>query len=173
MLQVRKPRRENLLASHSVLMREMADHRPKITSSDRSQGGKRRASVLAFDASNIAIQPSPQHAISSQDGHGVFQVPSLPVLSMSGTHAPKVAIPRLRRESDAASATGPSRSGDKHRISHACEPCRSRKTKCSGEKPKCRHCQECQIECIYGDGKRDKAKKSVSLEVSWTPLSVG
>ena len=144
----------------------MADQRPKITSSGSSHGGKRRASGISSDASKSTIQPPPHHVAPGQEVHGMFQVP--PVLGhlMSATYPPKVAIPRLRRESDSNSATGPSRSGDKHRISHACEPCRNRKTKCSGERPACRHCEDFRIKCVYADGKRDKAKKSVSLEVN-------
>ena len=155
MLQVRQLNVEKLIASLSILTRPMADHRSKITS---SQGGKRRASALASDPSITIVQPS---SLQQANGHGMFQVPPLPGSAPPGSYAPKVAIPRLRRESDATSASGTVRSGDKHRISHACEPCRSRKTKCSGEKPTCRHCEDFRIKCVYGDGKRDKAKKSV------------
>jgi len=49
--------------------------------------------------------------------------------------------------------------GDKHRVSHACEPCRHRKTKCSGERPVCKHCEDFRINCVYTDGKRDRTKK--------------
>lgn len=48
----------------------------------------------------------------------------------------KVPIPRLRRSSVAPVEEGNSGSGgvnnDKHRVSHACEPCRQRKTKVCG-----------------------------------------
>ena len=46
-------------------------------------------------------------------------------------------------------------------MTHACEPCRHRKTKCSGERPTCRHCQDFKIACYYADGKRDRVKKCV------------
>lgn len=72
--------------------------------------------------------------------------------------APKVAIPRLKRESDVTPG-GSSKSGGRHRINHACEPCRQRKTKCSGERPVCKHCQDFRISCYYADGKRDRVKK--------------
>ncbi|KAI9821483.1 MAG: hypothetical protein M1832_003330 [Thelocarpon impressellum] len=72
---------------------------------------------------------------------------------------PKVAIPRLNRDSDVASGSGPF--GDKHRVSHACEPCRSRKTKCTGGRPECEHCKEYRLHCYYADGKRDRAKKEM------------
>ncbi|EXJ64334.1 hypothetical protein A1O7_00670 [Cladophialophora yegresii CBS 114405] len=70
----------------------------------------------------------------------------------------KVAIPRLKRSID-ASGEDAARSGGRHRVNHACEPCRHRKTKCSGERPVCRHCQDFKITCFYADGKRDRVKK--------------
>lgn len=41
---------------------------------------------------------------------------------------PRVAIPRLPLSGDDGSGS-PAGGGDKHRVSHACEPCRQRKTK--------------------------------------------
>ena len=74
--------------------------------------------------------------------------------------APKVAIPRLPRDPESALPPGPMREGfDKTRVSHACEPCRTRKSKCSGERPVCTHCKEYKLRCIYADGKRDRAKR--------------
>lgn len=73
--------------------------------------------------------------------------------------APKVAIPRLRRNSEDALLSRASVPGDKNRVAHACEPCRHRKTKCSGEQPVCKHCEDFKLECVYADGKRDKTKK--------------
>lgn len=86
--------------------------------------------------------------------------PPAPMRSPSTSTAGKVPIPRMRSEAEAGSvAAGSREGGDKHRISHACEPCRSRKTKCSGERPACGHCREHGLVCAYGDGKRDRAKK--------------
>lgn len=76
----------------------------------------------------------------------------------------KIAIPRLHREPDIASTAGSSVLGDKHRVTHACESCRHRKTKCSGDRPMCKHCEDCNLTCIYEDGKRDRTKKSVDVE---------
>ncbi|KAK7207261.1 fungal-specific transcription factor domain-containing protein [Myxozyma melibiosi] len=47
------------------------------------------------------------------------------------------------------------------RISHACEPCRIRKTKCSGDKPVCSHCQSFGIGCYYANNKRDRTKEEL------------
>ncbi len=70
----------------------------------------------------------------------------------------KMAIPRLRRESDSYTGSA-SASSEHNRISHACESCRNRKTKCSGERPKCQHCLDFKLPCVYIDGKRDRARK--------------
>ncbi|KAJ6264195.1 ABC-transporter-regulating transcription factor [Drechslerella dactyloides] len=78
------------------------------------------------------------------------------VASTPGSTSSKVAIPRLKRDSEVANF-GPQQGSEKSRVSHACEPCRQRKTKCDGGSP-CRHCTEFKINCFYGDGKREKAK---------------
>ncbi len=87
-------------------------------------------------------------------------VPPTPQLSNAGVpSAPKVAIPRLRRPSEGQSSSKSIPAGDKNRVAHACEPCRHRKTKCSGERPVCQHCQDFKLTCVYMDGKRDRTKK--------------
>jgi hypothetical protein len=97
-------------------------------------------------------QPSLQTQTTPQP-HAQLSVS--PVISQ-GHNAPKVAIPRLRKD---AESTASSAKGGRHRVGHACEPCRTRKTKCSGERPVCKHCQDFKLACFYADGKRDKAKK--------------
>lgn len=101
-----------------------------------------------------AQSPAPAH----------FRIPASPrggasamTHSESSTKAAKVAIPRLKRALD--SVDGGNKPGGRHRVTHACEPCRHRKTKCSGERPVCRHCQDFKIQCYYADGKRDRVKK--------------
>ena len=76
----------------------------------------------------------------------------------------KVAIPRLRRNSEDQSLSKGSAAMDKNRVAHACEPCRQRKTKCSGERPACQHCEDFKLRCVYADGKRDRTIKRVLLE---------
>jgi hypothetical protein len=95
----------------------------------------------------------------SQTPH-IFRVPQSPRTATSDGHrtkAAKIAIPRLRRANETTSSSA--RSSGRHRVNHACEPCRQRKTKCSGERPVCTHCQDFKIACFYADGKRDRAKK--------------
>ncbi|KAL8849238.1 MAG: hypothetical protein Q9221_005768 [Calogaya cf. arnoldii] len=71
--------------------------------------------------------------------------------------AAKVPIPRLNKSKEDSSAAG--FSGPHQRVTHACEPCRQRKTKCSGERPICKHCEDFSIDCVYEDGKRDRTRK--------------
>ncbi|KAK9471866.1 uncharacterized protein V1510DRAFT_403911 [Dipodascopsis tothii] len=73
----------------------------------------------------------------------------------------KVAIPRLKAPAPAPAVPDPTAT-QRYRISHACEPCRIRKTKCSGEKPICSHCRLVGISCYYGNNKRDRDKEELS-----------
>jgi hypothetical protein len=62
-----------------------------------------------------------------------------------------VPIPRLPSRDDS------SRMRRRH-ITRACENCRSRKIKCSGEETGCRTCHEYDLVCCYTEGKREKAR---------------
>ena len=73
--------------------------------------------------------------------------------------APKVAIPRLQRGPEIAPSVGSPLAEEKARVNHACEPCRHRKTKCSGDRPSCKHCEDFKIACFYADRKREKSRK--------------
>ncbi|KAK9330252.1 fungal-specific transcription factor domain-containing protein [Lipomyces starkeyi] len=78
----------------------------------------------------------------------------------------KIAIPRRRPYSESiASVLAPSQksvTGAKStRISHACESCRLRKTKCSGERPVCSHCRAFRIDCYYAHNKRDRTREEL------------
>ena len=84
--------------------------------------------------------------------------------STQSQNTSKVAIPRLNRNRDEQSPSLGPVAADKNRVTHACEPCRQRKTKCSGERPRCQHCQDFKLPCMYADGKRDKTRKSVLIE---------
>ncbi|OAT13143.1 C6 transcription factor [Blastomyces gilchristii SLH14081] len=67
----------------------------------------------------------------------------------------KIAIPRLRRPGQ----NQPSPASERHRVSHACDPCRKRKSKCDGLRPVCSRCRDQEIACAYLDGKREKMKR--------------
>ncbi|KAH8695363.1 putative C6 transcription factor [Talaromyces proteolyticus] len=66
------------------------------------------------------------------------------------TATAKVAIPRHR------GGVAPRFS---RRVAKACESCRQRKTKCSGDTPVCRQCRELKVKCQYPDGLREKTKR--------------
>ncbi|KAJ6011207.1 hypothetical protein N7451_002619 [Penicillium sp. IBT 35674x] len=69
----------------------------------------------------------------------------------NGSHA-KVAIPRHR---------GGITPRYNRRVPRACESCRQRKTKCSGDTPICRQCRELRATCNYPVGWKEKTKKQV------------
>ncbi|KIY02552.1 uncharacterized protein Z520_01017 [Fonsecaea multimorphosa CBS 102226] len=48
---------------------------------------------------------------------------------------------------------------ERARTSHACEPCRERKTKCDGSRPACRRCLHTGTTCYYGYGKGWRKRK--------------
>lgn len=147
----------------------MADRRPQKNmpyTAGQGSSGKRRAPEESPSSPLQPTQHPPPPPQSPRMTFESFQKPALPQQPRVGTYeqqrqGAKMAIPRLRRDSDNVSATGSSTVGDKHRVSHACEPCRHRKTKCSGERPTCKHCDDFKITCIYADGKRDRVKRRV------------
>ncbi|EPS25587.1 hypothetical protein PDE_00521 [Penicillium oxalicum 114-2] len=87
---------------------------------------------------------------------------SLPTLqaSESETGSKKMAIPRLAEGAESA-FTSPGRFHRRH-VRRACESCRQRKTKCTGDKSGCRNCREAGIICCYTDGKREKSKRQLA-----------
>ena len=137
--------------------------RPKSKSKSQSQTAT--PSIELPDQST----PSSRSPVSPGQAH-VFRVPQSPrsAASESSRKQGKVAIPRLKRNIDAV-GDGATQSGGRHRVTHACEPCRHRKTKCSGERPTCRHCEDFKISCYYADGKRDRVKKYVLPRSSEMP----
>lgn len=54
----------------------------------------------------------------------------------------------------------------RHRSKQACESCRHKKIKCSGERPMCSQCRDFEQDCYYESGKRDQEQKyGPSLEL--------
>lgn len=135
---------------------------------DFNQPGNLRRNISSPVGGLHTIQPrnqAPQTTLRTQPD--ISHLPPLRPQSRSTQQqsAAKIAIPRLHREPDVASASGSSVLGDKHRVTHACESCRHRKTKCSGDRPRCKHCEDFHLTCTYEDGKRDRTRKSV--DVGW------
>jgi hypothetical protein len=54
-------------------------------------------------------------------------------------------------------------SGQQHisRARKACQPCRERKRKCSGDQPICRQCEEEGVDCVYRESKRQQTEKEL------------
>ncbi|KAJ5858687.1 hypothetical protein N7534_003964 [Penicillium rubens] len=73
----------------------------------------------------------------------------------------KMAIPRLAEGAESTAFTSPGRFHRRH-VRRACESCRQRKTKCTGDKSGCRNCREAGIICCYTDGKREKSKRQLA-----------
>lgn len=114
-----------------------------------------------FGPSEDTTIPQPGHAAQASNKAasiaeststlGPGQATSSRANSRSSTNG-KVAIPRSR----AGIAPKYSR-----RVPRACESCRQRKTKCSGDTPVCRQCRELRVSCHYPVGWREKTKKEV------------
>ena len=84
----------------------------------------------------------------------------------------KVAGERLKRDEETWNQ-GSGLETRSPRVRQACESCRSRKIKCYGEQPTCRHCREIGVECYYASGKRDQRRRydpAFSLQV-WPSCS--
>lgn len=137
---------------------------PLATDSSSSSTNNPKSTIPSIETSNTSqhqkASRSNTNDQTSSTSQPIFRVPESP---RSGPSAPspkaaKIAIPRLKRSLDGLGENA-IRAGGRHRVNHACEPCRHRKTKCSGERPVCRHCQDFKLTCYYADGKRDRAKK--------------
>ena len=140
----------------------------------RGHGPKRKAienAVTADTPSALTLLPTQHPPPPILSPRSSFHIPAGRDHSRPASLATKVAIPRLPRPSATTSPIGSVRTGDKHRVTHACEPCRQRKTKCSGEQPSCKHCDDFKITCTYADGKRDRVKKC-GLDSSQKPCAL-
>ncbi|KAJ5113089.1 fungal-specific transcription factor domain-containing protein [Penicillium angulare] len=86
-------------------------------------------------------------------------VPSQPTASFSSISSPsqtsaheKVAIPRLTPAHPDTS---------RKRSTWACQNCRERKMKCSGDHPTCKQCEAVDASCVYQDAKRVRDRKKL------------
>lgn len=91
-----------------------------------------------------------------------------PGIDAERLNSKKMAIPRLPEGAEAA-FTSPGRFHRRH-VRRACESCRQRKTKCTGDKSGCRNCREAGIICCYTDGKREKSKRYDGSTISFQEL---
>ncbi|OUM64549.1 hypothetical protein PIROE2DRAFT_8621 [Piromyces sp. E2] len=49
-------------------------------------------------------------------------------------------------------------------VSNACDHCREKKIKCSGEKPKCKNCSKLNTPCVYNQKKKKRGPKNGYIE---------
>ena len=73
--------------------------------------------------------------------------------------APKVAIPRIgpfAPPQDRSSSTGKPKPP---RTDRACDSCRKRKIRCSGEQPHCQSCLNQLHPCVYPQARKDRLKE--------------
>lgn len=47
------------------------------------------------------------------------------------------------------------------RVQRACDNCRTRKVRCSGEQPRCQNCAIQSVPCIYSQARKDRLKEFV------------
>lgn len=94
----------------------------KMRKQASNKAGKQKVHVTATDSSSQQMLIPPP--LSSPLNH--HQAPSIPSslqpINSQPRPAPKVAIPRLRRGSEDHNISEAAATGDKHRVTHACEP---------------------------------------------------
>lgn len=103
--------------------------------------------------SNDVAPPPPAHTASPRPQPPPFGLAPLHPHSHHHSRPAKVAIPR-KTGNDSSTYR-------RHRSARACEPCRSRKIKCDGNKPMCRQCVEQKIICTFLDVKRVREQKQL------------
>ncbi|RAK71711.1 Zn(II)2Cys6 transcription factor [Aspergillus fijiensis CBS 313.89] len=125
-----------------------------------SQGGMplrphpEEPSVSSSNAPALTSTSSSQHPprptlTTNSGGTNSDKKPLLPTTNASK----KVAIPRQR------SGAAPRYA---RRVPLACESCRHRKTKCSGDTPVCRQCKELRVSCRYPISWRERTKTQLN-----------
>lgn len=85
-----------------------------------------------------------------------FSPPQAPSPGALNPPRGKVAIPALKTSHQPNSP----QTSKKGRTTHACDFCRKAKAGCTGGQP-CVRCKNANVDCVYGDGKRDRERKSV------------
>lgn len=134
------------------------------TSSTSRSNSSSASSVPSINRSNsagLSVADLLQSDPTEQQQQQVQQQPQLPPqqplarTEIQSSHAftlanAKVPIPRQRN-------TAASRHN--RRVPRACESCRLRKTKCSGENPVCRLCHDTGTACVYPLAIREKTNR--------------
>ncbi|KAE8443556.1 hypothetical protein EG329_001718 [Mollisiaceae sp. DMI_Dod_QoI] len=115
------------------------------------------AEGMSFAPINHPPPPTPAYTDPSTFSPDQSLQPQSPTFL---AHAPrgKVAIPALKPPQTTESSQG----SKKGRTSHACDFCRKAKAGCTGGQP-CMRCKNANVACVYGDGKRDRDRKKLSV----------
>jgi len=125
----------------------LPQHVGSVIGEDERQAARSRGDVSA--------SASTSHASDNRRTSLVESPPTFAPVYLTAARPAKIAIPRQR----SAVASRQSR-----RVPRACESCRLRKTKCSGDTPACRQCRELRATCIYPPGVRERMKKYVPTD---------
>ncbi|RAL15567.1 C6 transcription factor [Aspergillus homomorphus CBS 101889] len=122
----------------------------------RSQGGM---SLRPHTEGPSVVSSADSPALTSTSSPQPSQRPAL--TTRGGTHSDKKQLPPSTNPSSKV-AIPRHRSGAAPRYSRrvplACESCRQRKTKCSGDTPVCRQCKELRVSCRYPISWRERTK---------------
>lgn len=112
--------------------------------------------------------PSPQEAGTTPEPHSAPATPTRPSILASGSARGAKGtkstplLGEVGSSSNAKVAIPRQPPGDApryhRRVPRACESCRQRKSKCSGDTPICRQCREMKLPCEYPVGWKEKMK---------------
>lgn len=122
-------------------------------SQDRPADGMAGQEPMPILVSGEANNQTPllAKAVSATDSASVTTAESDSTIGRNSVKiGAKVAIPRQR--------TGVTPRYNR-RVPRACESCRQRKTKCSGDTPVCRQCRELRVTCQYPVGWKERTKR--------------
>ncbi|PGH11982.1 hypothetical protein AJ79_04569 [Helicocarpus griseus UAMH5409] len=115
---------------------------------------RRRQAQPQPRALNIPSYPNPSHFQNMPVDTPLSETANYATLPPTQLET-KVQIPRLLRPGQKQASP----TNERQRVSHACDPCRKRKSKCDGLRPVCSRCRDQEVNCIYLDGKREKQKR--------------
>lgn len=107
-----------------------------------------------MDAEELIPQSSTHTSFEPYSvGHGLKGPSSLVAAPSATTPNSKIAIPKL--------VPAVKERNRRNRVVRACESCRARKGKCSGERPVCSLCKESGLTCLYKDPKLTRDRKKL------------
>jgi hypothetical protein len=112
------------------------------------------STVLSAPVQSSGLQKNSSHGIGSKNKEGVALSDTWKV---GGTFASE----GKRNEAGRRFGQG----------SHVCEACKSKKIRCSGERPACSHCQGLEIACFYEERKRGRLKRSEAQVTAREPYT--